>query len=77
MAEDRDALEAEILAAHEADDRAALARLYTQAANLAEAENDTDACCFFLTHAYVFALHADAPEVPGLHARLLAYGREE
>ncbi|MEM9138748.1 MAG: hypothetical protein AAGB15_02870 [Pseudomonadota bacterium] len=77
MAEDHGALEAAILAAHEAEDREALARLYGRAADLAEADGDIDACCFFLTYAYVFALQADTPEAPSLHARLMAYGREE
>jgi hypothetical protein len=36
-----------------------------------------DAACFYLTHAYVFALSAGATEAGALHARLLAHGREE
>ena len=69
-----DALDARILAAHEANDRRALVRLYTQAADIA---NDVDAECFFLTYAYIFALEMGAPEVDALYARLTAYGREE
>lgn len=68
-----DDLDARMIAAHEARDGAALIRLYTEAANSA---NDLDASCFFLTHAYVFALEAGAAEATGLHARLKAHGRE-
>ena len=67
-------LEAQLLAAHEGDDRFALTRLYMQAADIT---NDIDAACFFLTCAYVFALEAGAPEAEALHARLKAHGREE
>ncbi|MEM7058050.1 MAG: hypothetical protein AAF557_10715 [Pseudomonadota bacterium] len=74
---DNDALDAAILDAHARDDRNALAKLYGEAADLAEAKGDIDGCCFFLTQAYVFALHAGAPEANALHDRLLAYGREE
>ncbi len=67
-------LDAQMIAAHEARDQEALIRLYTQAADQA---NDLTASCFYLTHAYVFALEAGAPEAPALHARLKAQGREE
>ena len=67
-------LNAEMIAAHEARDQAALIRLYTLAADQA---NDPTACGFYLTHAYVFALEAGAPEATALHARLKAQGREE
>jgi len=66
-------LEAAILKAHDADDRRALARLYARAA---DRFNDLDKACFFLTHAYVFALETGAPEAGTLHARLKAHGRE-
>lgn len=68
-----DALHEAMLAAHEAEDSQELIRLYTQAADIA---NDVDAACFFLTHAYVFALEAGAAEAPALRARLIAHGRE-
>ena len=74
---DRLALDAALIDAHHRDDRGALVRLYASAGDLAEAAGDVDACCFYLTHAYVFALQEGAPEADGLHARLLAYGREE
>lgn len=66
-------LDAQMIAAHEAADRPALIRLYTQAANLA---NSLDAACFYLTHAYIFALEAGAAEAKALHARLVQHGRE-
>lgn len=71
------ALDAALLAAHAAGDGAALARLYTQAGDAAEASGAVDAACFFLTQAYVFALAAGDPRADALHARLLAHGREE
>lgn len=70
----KEGLEAQLLAAHEGDDRFALIRLYTQAADIT---NDLDAECFFLTYAYIFALEMGAAEAGGLHARLKAHGREE
>jgi len=66
-------LDARLLAAHAADDRRALVSLYTEAADHAET---LDAACFFLTHAYVFALETGHPAGPTLHARLVAHGRE-
>ena len=67
-------LDTRMLAAHEGPDPAALIALYTEAADSA---NDLDASCFFLTHAYVFALEAGAPEAARLHTRLASHGREE
>ena len=74
---DRAVLDAALIDAHEAEDNVRLAQLYTSAADMAEAEGDIDACCFYLTHAYVFALASGAPEAGALHLRLLAHGREE
>ena len=51
-------LDAALLQAHAASDTPLLSRLYTEAADRAEAEGKTDAACFYLTHAYVFALEA-------------------
>lgn len=67
-------LDAAMISAHEAHDQAALVRLYTRAADEA---NNLDAACFYLTHAYIFALEAGAHETAELHARLVAHGREE
>ena len=66
-------LDARLLAAHAADDRPALIRLYAEAADAAV---DADARGFYLTHAYVFALEAGAPEAEQLRAQLVAMGRE-
>ncbi|QUJ77496.1 hypothetical protein KDD17_05760 [Sulfitobacter albidus] len=66
-------LDAALLAAHAAGDRAALIALYTQAADAASG----DAAAFYLTHAMVFALEAGDPRADTLRARLLAEGREE
>lgn len=74
---DRAALDAALIAAHEADDLSRLVALYTQAADRFERAGDRDGCCFFLTHAYVFALEAGAPEAAALHKRLVGFGREE
>ena len=75
--EDRLHLDRQILDAHAREDGAALARLYARAADMAETDGNIDGCCFFLTQAYVFALQAGVAEADELHARLLAYGREE
>ncbi len=74
---DRAALDAALIAAHEAADHRRLVSLYAQAADQAEVMGDLDACCFYLTHAYVFALQTGDEEARALHERLLAYGREE
>jgi hypothetical protein len=66
-------LDTRLIAAHEAGDRRALIGLYAEAA---DRMNDLDAACFFLTHAYVFALEAGTSEAAPLHARLKAHGRE-
>lgn len=66
-------LEAELLAAHERGDKGALVALYTLAA---ERQQDVDALCFFLTHAYVFALETGDSRAETLRARLVAQRRE-
>lgn len=70
-------LDAALIGAHEAGDNRRLVKVYTSAANLAEAAGEIDACCFHLTQAYVFALACGARQAGSLHARLLAHGREE
>lgn len=65
----------EILAAHAADDGVALVKHYTRVADEAERGSDKDACCFFLTQAYVFALQHGLDEHLELQQRLQAYGR--
>lgn len=66
-------LNARLLAAHHAQDKPALVRLYQEAADTA---NDCNAAGFYLTHAYVFALELAHCDAPKLHARLKADGRE-
>jgi hypothetical protein len=66
-------LDAQLLAAHEANDTAALVGLYTEAANETD---DIDAACFYLTHAYVFALERGDPAAQTLRERLASHGRE-
>ncbi|MCR9125326.1 MAG: hypothetical protein NXH82_04300 [Rhodobacteraceae bacterium] len=67
-------LDDRLRAAHARDDRAGLVTLYAEAADTA---NSLDQSCFFLTHAYVFALEKAHPLAPALRARLVAAGREE
>ncbi|KIN72212.1 hypothetical protein [Sulfitobacter guttiformis] len=66
-------LDAELLAAHETGDQHALIDLYIRAA--AESA-DVDTTCFFLTHAYVFALEQGDARAHLLRAQLVAHGRE-
>ncbi len=66
-------LDTRMISAHEARDRMALIKLYSEAA---DSVNDVDASCFFLTHAYVFALEAGTPDAALLHQRLKRHGRE-
>jgi len=70
-------LDARMLAAHALRDQAALIGLYTQAADGREAAGDLQAACFYLTHAYVFALDENDGRAAALYARLKAQGREE
>ena len=71
---DRDVLDQALLAAHEHHDLAELVRLYTVAADQAEARQDIAAANFYLTHAFVFALEAGAAEAATLNQRLVARG---
>jgi hypothetical protein len=73
----RVALDRALIEAHEAGDQPRLVALYAQAADAMETEGNIDACCFYLTQAYVFALACGARQAGALHARLLAHGREE
>ncbi|WP_170790772.1 hypothetical protein [Ruegeria lacuscaerulensis] len=72
---DKSKLDHLLLEAHARDDHDALIRYYTLAADEREAARDTDAACFYLTHAFVFALESGAPEADTLNARLVAHGR--
>jgi hypothetical protein len=73
---DRAALDAALLAAHDADDRGALVTLYLDAANAEDAAGAVEAACFFLTQAYVYALETGSPLAGPLNRRLAALGRD-
>ena len=66
-------LDAQLLAAHEAQDVPALVALYQEAA--ATADNE-DARGFYLTHAHVFALEINHPDATRLREALIGMGRE-
>ncbi|ATG45500.1 hypothetical protein PhaeoP18_03846 (plasmid) [Phaeobacter piscinae] len=72
---ERDDLDQALLRAHAEGDSAALIRLYSLAADAAEGADEMDRACFYLTHAFVFALESGAPEADPLNARLAAQGR--
>ena len=67
-------LQANILAAHEANDAVRLCELYAKASNLT---NNLDEACFLATYAYVFALQSGHHLKEGLHKFLKQHGREE
>lgn len=71
-----DDLNARLLAAHAAGDRAALITLYEQAARAADADGEDEAAAFYMTHAYVFALEAGEDRAQALKAWLVERGRE-
>ncbi|KIC31287.1 hypothetical protein [Leisingera sp. ANG-S5] len=68
-------LDQALLQAHEDKDSAVLVRLYTLAGDQAEAAGNIDAACFYLTHAFVFALEAGLPAAKELNRRLAERGR--
>ncbi len=70
-----DDLETALLDAHAKGHLPELVRLYAAAADRA-APSDTDRACFFLTHAWVFALEAGDTRADALKRRLIDYGRE-
>jgi len=70
-------LDAALLAAHSVNDKPRLARLYWTAGDTMLAKGDIDAGCFYLTHAYIFALDCGAPEARDIHKILVAHGREK
>lgn len=65
-------LNAQLLAAHARGDTRALVGLYVQAA---DDTADIDAACFYLTHAYVYALETAHPDTSAILSRLRAHGR--
>ena len=66
-----------MLAAHATGDTTALVGLYGKAADDCEARGEVDAACFYLVHAYVFALEIGNDAAGEFHRRLVAHGREE
>ena len=71
-------LDCRILAAHAADDRVALAKLYLEAGEMMDANGDLAAACFLYTQAYVFGLESGAAEARDhAHAKLVRYGRDQ
>ncbi|GLO72486.1 hypothetical protein MACH17_40030 [Phaeobacter inhibens] len=72
---ERDDLDQALLQAHAEGNSTALIRLYSLAADAAEGADEIDRACFYLTHAFVFALESGAPEADPLNARLAAQGR--
>lgn len=68
-------LDKDLLQAHADHDAPALIRLYDLAATLAEQRQDHEAACFYLTHAFVFALEHGAPEADMLNRKLYERGR--
>lgn len=70
-------LDAALLTAHAEKDRATLVRLYQTAGEMRLAEGAENAGCFYLTHAYIYALDCGDPRAPELRARLIEFGREE
>ena len=73
---DRHTLDKLLIQAHAKEDASDLIALYTIAADQCEIEHDIDRACFYLTHAYVFALELGAVEADALNLRLVQYGRE-
>ena len=73
----REELEKSLLAAHNTCDGILLAELYERAADMSEADGDTDGESFYLTHALVFALQEGLDRATLLRARLHKYGRED
>ncbi|AXT29003.1 hypothetical protein D1823_20085 (plasmid) [Ruegeria sp. AD91A] len=68
-------LDDQLLQAHADSDLPALIRLYHEAASQAEQRRDHDAACFYLTHAFVFALEYGSPEADELNRKLYERGR--
>jgi len=71
------ALDQALLAAHDSGDFPELVRLYRLAGETALRGGDADAGCFYLTHAYVYALDCGDDAADELKALLVAHGREE
>lgn len=70
-----DALDATILAAHDAGDGAELANAYGAAADAHAERGAIDVACFFYTQAYIFALENGMPQAERYAAVLRQNGR--
>ncbi|MDA5558998.1 hypothetical protein [Shimia sp. MMG029] len=68
-------LDRQLLQAHTDYNVPALIKLYHEASKMSEARQDHDAACFYLTHAFVFALEYGAPEADELNRKLYERGR--
>jgi len=66
----------DLLAAFAAGDGMTIMRLYRDRGLDALKAGDEDAGCFYLTHAYVFALEQGAPEAEEIRSELKQRGRE-
>jgi hypothetical protein len=66
-----------LVAAHAAQDKSMLVSLYRQAGDQMLDLGKVDAACFYLTHAYIFALDTGDPSADTIHQILVDYGREE
>ena len=73
----RGALERALLDAHRRGNGVLLADLYERAADMSEADGDTEGASFYLTHALVFALQEGLERSQALRIRLHHYGRED
>jgi len=69
-------LDEKLIRATERHDLKVLVAAYTQAADACEQRGEIDAACFFLTHAYVYALEQGTAGASTLRKRLIKYGRE-
>ena len=68
-------LDARLIEAHSSRNLREIASHYALAADRAEMNEDIDRACFFLTHAWIFALEAGDLIADDHRSRLAAYGR--
>ncbi|MEZ5926406.1 MAG: hypothetical protein R3D57_18715 [Hyphomicrobiaceae bacterium] len=75
---DLSALDTALIAAHQADDREAMAALYHRAAQAMIDNESMEEAAFFLTQAYVLSLDCgDREQAAACHRQLVAMGREQ
>ena len=70
-------LEQALLLAHQNRDQEALVMLYQNGGQTFLRQGNIDAGCFYLTHAYIYALEAGHAAAAELRDILVSYGREE